>query len=66
MESNGWRLAKGHRLRVQVQSSSKNLVFPNTNTGDSPFEDMGSVVAVNKIYHGGRYPSHINLPLIFC
>lgn len=66
MESNGWRLAKGHRLRVQVQSSSKNLVFPNTNTGDNPFEDMGSVVAVNKIYHGGRYPSHINLPLIFC
>lgn len=65
MESNGWLLSKGHRIRVQVQSSSKNLVFPNTNTGENPADDMGAVVAVNRIYHGGRYPSCVKLPLIF-
>jgi predicted acyl esterase len=64
MESNGWRVPAGHRLRVHVQSSAKNIVFPNTNTGDSPFEDSGKVVAENRIYHGGRYPSHVRLPVV--
>lgn len=63
MESNGWRVSAGHRLRVHVQSSAKNIVFPNTNTGNAPFADSGKVVAENKIYHGGRYPSHVKLPV---
>lgn len=66
MESNGWRVEKGHRLRVHVQSSAKNLVFPNTNTGNPPFDELegDGVVARNSIYHGGAYPSHIKLPIL--
>jgi putative CocE/NonD family hydrolase len=64
MESNGWRVSPGHRLRVHVQSSAPEVVFPNTNTGNAPFDDTGQVVAENRIYHGGRYPSHIKLPLM--
>ena len=64
MESNGWRVEKGHRLRVHVQSSAKHLVFPNTNTGNPPFDETDSIPAYNSVYHGGRYPSHIKLPIL--
>lgn len=65
MENNAWQVPKGHRLRVHVQSSARNLIFPNSNTGASPFaEDEISVVAKNRIYHGMQYPSHIKLPVL--
>lgn len=64
MESNGWRVAEGHRLRVHVQSSAKNLVFPNPNTGTSPFVETESIIAENRIYHGPATPSHIKLPIL--
>ncbi|HML47434.1 MAG TPA: CocE/NonD family hydrolase [Clostridia bacterium] len=64
MESNGWRVEKGHRLRVHVQSSAKHLVFPNTNTGNPPFDETDSIPARNSLYHGGTYPSHIKLPIL--
>ncbi len=64
MESNGWRVAAGHRLRVHVQSSAKNLVFPNPNTGESPFVETKSVIAVNRIHHGPECPSHIKIPIV--
>lgn len=64
MESNGWRVPKGHRLRVHVQSSASRLIFPNPNTGESPFEETQSMVAENCIYHGGAYPSHLKLPIL--
>jgi putative CocE/NonD family hydrolase len=64
MESNGWQVPAGHRLRLHVQSSAVNIVFPNTNTGASPFTDTALVIAENKIYHGGRYPSHIKIPVL--
>lgn len=64
MESNGWRVPAGHRVRVHVQSSAKNLVFPNPNTGESPFVETQSVPAVNTLYHGPNHPSHIKLPIL--
>jgi putative CocE/NonD family hydrolase len=64
MESVGWRISAGHRLRVHIQSSAKNIVFPNTNTGAAPFADTEQFIARNTIYHGGRYPSHISAPVI--
>lgn len=64
MESNAWRFPKGHRLRVHIQSSAKNLVFPNPNTGASPFEETEHLIARNQIYHGQAYPSHIKLPVL--
>ncbi|GHU08949.1 esterase [Spirochaetia bacterium] len=64
MESNGWRVGAGHRLRLHVMSSALNTVFPNTNTGEAPFTDTTTVCADNSIWHGGKYPSCIKLPVL--
>lgn len=49
---------KGHKIRFTVTSSAKNFVFPNSNTKDS-FNSVETVIANNKIHHGGQYPSRI-------
>ncbi|SET69726.1 CocE/NonD family hydrolase [Paenibacillus sp. NFR01] len=56
--------AEGHRIRFTVTSSSKMVSFPNTNTGNNPYEEEESIVAVQTIWHNETYPSHINLPVI--
>ncbi|WP_066504728.1 CocE/NonD family hydrolase [Abyssisolibacter fermentans] len=55
---------KGHRIRVTITSSAKALVFPNHNTGNNPYEDVEMIKAVQKIYHGSSYHSHVKLPII--
>lgn len=49
---------KGHKIRFTVTSSAKNFVFPNSNTKDG-FNSTETVIANNKVHHGGRYPSRI-------
>ena len=49
---------KGHKIRFTVTSSAKNFVFPNSNTKDG-FNSTETVIANNKIHHGGKYPSKI-------
>ncbi|WP_162551069.1 CocE/NonD family hydrolase [Paenibacillus tepidiphilus] len=58
------RFAAGHRIRVTVTSSSKFVSFPNTNTGNNPYEDDEPVAVRQTIYHNTEYPSHIKLPVI--
>lgn len=54
---------KGHRIRVQVTSSNAPGWDPNPNTGE-PFRASDRVrVARNSIHIGGRYASHIVLPI---
>ena len=60
----GYYLRKGDRIRVQITSSAYNLVFPNTNTGENPYDDTTSIIAEQKIYHGGEYKSKISIPLL--
>jgi putative CocE/NonD family hydrolase len=55
---------KGHRIRVQVTSGAKNLVFVNHNTGNDPADDTEFVVARQSVYHDSQYPSHIKLPVV--
>ncbi|BBD98771.1 hypothetical protein SAMIE_1022720 [Sphingobium amiense] len=58
---------KGHRIRIDVQSSYYPYYLRNLNTGadnNGLVDDKDAVVARQKIYHGSRYPSHIVLPVI--
>jgi putative CocE/NonD family hydrolase len=55
----------GHKIRVDITSSNYLEFFPNTNTGIDPYLDPKPVVAVNKIYHGKAYPSHVKLPVLY-
>ena len=54
---------KGHRLRVQVTSSSAPGYDPNPNTGDPFRANDKTRVANNTIYLDTRRPSHILLPV---
>lgn len=58
------RFAKGHRVRFTVTSSSKNVAFPNLNTGGNPYEEAEAIVALQTICHTEQYPSHVKLPVI--
>jgi putative CocE/NonD family hydrolase len=56
--------AAGHRVRFTVTSSSKFVAFPNTNTGNNPYEDTEAVIVQQTICHNQEYPSHIKLPVV--
>jgi putative CocE/NonD family hydrolase len=55
---------KGHRIRLTVTSSSFPKWYPNGNTGKEIDEDRPGVVATNTVYHDGRHPSRLLLPVI--
>lgn len=54
----------GHRLRVIITSSDFPRYDRNSNTGESSVDAVGGVSALQKIYHEGRYASHLVLPII--
>jgi len=54
----------GHRLRVIITSSDFPRYDRNPNTGEVGVEAVGSVPALQKVYHDQRYASHIVLPVI--
>ncbi len=55
---------KGHRIRVEITSSADKQSFPNSNTGNDPWEDVEVIIAIQKVHHGGKYQSFIELPII--
>jgi putative CocE/NonD family hydrolase len=54
----------GHRIRVDITSSSFPLWDRNLNTGNDPATDTTMAVAEQAIHHSAAYPSHIVLPLV--
>jgi uncharacterized protein len=56
--------APGHRIRLDVSSSSFPLYDRNLNTGGKNYDETAWVKAENVIYHSPRYSSHIVLPLL--
>ncbi len=54
----------GHRIRVEISSSSFPKWDPNLNTGHPIGMDAEVQVAHQTIYHDAAHPSHILLPLI--
>jgi putative CocE/NonD family hydrolase len=53
---------KGHRIRFTITSSAKGFVFPNTNT-ERGYDGTECRIARNTIHRGGKYASHILLPV---
>ena len=54
----------GHRIRVDITSSSFPLWDRNLNTGNDPGTDTQMVPATQTICHDRRRPSHLVLPLV--
>lgn len=54
---------KGHKIRIEISSSSFPHYDRNLNTGGNNFDETEPVTAHNRIHHSGKYPSHINLPI---
>ena len=56
----------GHRLRVDVTSSSFPFIQPNANSGKPIGEDREADLrpALQQIFHNPERPSHILLPII--
>ncbi|WP_292217125.1 CocE/NonD family hydrolase [Mesorhizobium sp.] len=60
----GHLFKKGHRIRLEVTSSSFPWFDPNPNTGLQKGEDISYVVAEQTIFHEGEYPSRLVLPVV--
>ena len=56
--------AAGHRIRVEVSSSSFPHFERNLNTGGNNYDEKDGVVARNVIHHSAAYPSRIVLPIV--
>jgi uncharacterized protein len=55
---------KGHRIRIDVASSSFPEYDRNMNTGNAVGEDKQGIPAMQSIYHQADYASYIDLPVI--
>lgn len=64
MQNIAHTFAAGHRIRFSITSSSKFVSFPNTNTGNNPYEDTESISVQQTVYHNLKYPSRVKLPVI--
>jgi len=57
--------AAGHRIRIDITSSSYPEIDPNRNTGvGTTGAHLPSVRAVNSVLHSPDYPSWIELPIV--
>jgi uncharacterized protein len=54
----------GHRIRLEVSSSNFPHFDRNPNTGHAFGVDAEVVAARQTVFHDGRYPSHLILPII--
>ncbi len=55
---------KGHRIRLQVTSSSFPRYNRNLNTGGDNELDTDWEIATNRVHHSEEYPSHVVLPIV--
>ncbi|MFN8573889.1 MAG: CocE/NonD family hydrolase [Gemmatimonadaceae bacterium] len=56
--------AAGHRIRVEVSSSSFPHFERNLNTGGNNYDEKDGITARNVIHHTPLYPSRIVLPVV--
>ena len=63
MSTSAW-IDQGHRIRLEVSSSSFPRFARNLNTGGNNWEDQEGVVAHNSVYHSAEHPSQVRLPIV--
>ena len=54
----------GHKIRLEVSSSSFPRFDRNLNTGGNNFDESEWIIAENAVHHSAEYPSHLLLPVI--
>jgi uncharacterized protein len=64
LEATSQLFRKGHRIRIDITSSSFPEYDRNMNTGNPVGEDARGITARQTIYHNSEYPSYIDLPVI--
>ncbi len=62
--SAGNRFAKGHRIRVDISSSSFPYFDLNPNTGERPGYSTHMEKALNTVYHDAQHPSCLKLTVM--
>ena len=62
MRAIAYYLPRGHRLRLQVSSSSFPRLERNLNTGGANYDEVVGVVATNRVYTSGERTSAIVVP----
>lgn len=60
----GNRFLEGHRIRIEVSSSSFPVYERNLNTGGNNFDETDSVVALNSVHYGNVHASSLILPIV--
>jgi uncharacterized protein len=58
------RLAKGHRIRVEITSSAFPKYDRNQNTGEALGKTANFKSAEQTIYHDARHPSLVSIPIV--
>jgi putative CocE/NonD family hydrolase len=66
LQATGNLFKSGHRIRLEVSSSSFPRWDRNTNSGNTIANDgeRDVVVALNRVYHDSDHASHLILPII--
>ena len=54
----------GHRLRIEVSSSSFPRFERNLNTGGRNYDESQGVVAHNVVHHSAQYPSAVTITVV--
>ena len=54
----------GHRLRLEVSSSSFPRFERNLNTGGHNFDETKALVANNAVHHSAQYPSSLTITVV--
>jgi hypothetical protein len=54
----------GHRLRIEVSSSSFPAYERNLNTGGRNYDEVKGVVAHNAVHHSAQYPSALTITVV--
>jgi len=56
--------AAGHRIRIEVSSSSFPHFERNLNTGGNNYDESKGVVAHNAVHHSKQYPSAMTITVV--
>ena len=64
LHATGNYFGAGHRIRLEVSSSSFPRFDRNLNTGGNNYDETEWVVARQAVHHSAQYPSHVVLPVI--
>jgi putative CocE/NonD family hydrolase len=64
LHATSWYLPAGHRLRVQISSSSFPRFDRNLNTGGKNYDETTWKVAKNSIHHTATHASRLILPVV--